>query len=132
MTGLSWLTICATCSGLPIPALQSIDRRRLNILGFAALRNRHRSTTAMNKTEQMEKYYGKFRGLVRNNIDPMGRGRIQADVPSISGMVPSWCMPCVPYAQDIRESAIPPVGTTVWIEFERGELDYPIWSGCFW
>src|SRR5439155_19464232 len=20
----------------------------------------------------------------------------------------------------------------VWIEFEPGDLDYPIWSGCFW
>jgi uncharacterized protein involved in type VI secretion and phage assembly len=28
--------------------------------------------------------------------------------------------------------AIPPVGADVWLEFEGGDLDYPIWSGCFW
>jgi Type VI secretion system/phage-baseplate injector OB domain len=86
----------------------------------------------MHNAEQMEKYYGKFRGLVRNNIDPMGRGRIQAEVPSISETMLSWCTPCVPYSQDFRETAIPPVGTNVWIEFERGDLDFPIWSGCYW
>jgi hypothetical protein len=80
----------------------------------------------------MQKYYGKFRGQVRNNIDPLGRGRILADVPQISDMEPSWCMPCVPYAKDVRDAAIPPVGANVWIEFERGDPDYPIWSGCFW
>lgn len=80
----------------------------------------------------MAKYYGKFRGKVRNNIDPLGRGRILADVPEISGIELNWCMPCVPYTQDVRDAAIPPVGANVWIEFERGDLDFPIWSGCFW
>ena len=82
--------------------------------------------------EQMEKYYGKFRGRVLQNLDPLRLGRIQAEVPSISGMMPNWCMPCVPYAQDVRDDAIPPVGANVWIEFEGGDLNYPIWSGCFW
>jgi uncharacterized protein involved in type VI secretion and phage assembly len=27
---------------------------------------------------------------------------------------------------------IPPVGANVWVEFERGDPDYPIWSGGFW
>jgi hypothetical protein len=25
-----------------------------------------------------------------------------------------------------------PVGTNVWVEFEGGNTDLPIWSGCFW
>ena len=80
----------------------------------------------------MEKYYGKFRGRVLQNLDPLRLGRIQAEVPSISGMMPNRCMPCVPYAKDVGDIAIPPVGTNVWIEFEGGDLNYPIWSGCFW
>jgi uncharacterized protein involved in type VI secretion and phage assembly len=28
--------------------------------------------------------------------------------------------------------AIPPNGANVWVEFEGGDPDYPIWSGCFW
>lgn len=86
----------------------------------------------MNDTESTEKYYGKFRGQVRNNLDPLGRGRILADVPQILGTELSWCMPCVPYAQYVRDAAIPTIGANVWIEFEGGDLDYPIWSGCFW
>ena len=45
----------------------------------------------------------------------------------------SWALPCVPYAGDnVGLFLIPPSGTQVWVEFEQGDLDYPIWSGCFW
>ena len=27
---------------------------------------------------------------------------------------------------------LPPVGAGVWIEFEHGDPEYPIWSGCWW
>jgi uncharacterized protein involved in type VI secretion and phage assembly len=42
-------------------------------------------------------------------------------------------MPCAPYAGNgVGLFALPPVGAGVWVEFEGGDLDYPIWSGCFW
>jgi uncharacterized protein involved in type VI secretion and phage assembly len=42
-------------------------------------------------------------------------------------------MPCTPYAgRDVGFFAIPPVNSNVWVEFEQGDPDYPIWSGCFW
>lgn len=42
-------------------------------------------------------------------------------------------MPCVPYAgKGVGLFAIPPKGTNVWVEFEGGDPDYPIWTGCFW
>jgi uncharacterized protein involved in type VI secretion and phage assembly len=45
----------------------------------------------------------------------------------------SWAMPCVPYAgSSVGFFALPPVGASVWVEFEGGDADYPIWSGCFW
>jgi uncharacterized protein involved in type VI secretion and phage assembly len=79
-----------------------------------------------------EKYFGKYRGSVANNVDPMNMGRILATVPDVSG-VTSWAMPCVPVAgTQMGMYAIPPVGASVWIEFEQGDAGSPIWSGCFW
>ena len=82
----------------------------------------------------VQKFFGKFRGTVLNNIDPMGIGRIQASVPSVSGLLPtSWCLPCFPAAGKLMGlCAMPQIGAGVWIEFEGGDPDYPIWSGCFW
>jgi uncharacterized protein involved in type VI secretion and phage assembly len=80
-----------------------------------------------------ERYYGKYRGTVVNNVDPMLIGRIQAIVPDVSSVVPSsWAMPCFPMA-GIQTGAIaaPPIGAGVWVEFEKGDPDYPIWTGCY-
>jgi hypothetical protein len=42
-------------------------------------------------------------------------------------------MPCTPYAGDsVGFFALPPAGTSVWVEFEGGEINQPIWAGCFW
>ena len=44
-----------------------------------------------------------------------------------------WALPAVPYAGDgVGFFMIPPIGASVWIEFEHGDPDYPIWTGCFW
>jgi uncharacterized protein involved in type VI secretion and phage assembly len=78
-------------------------------------------------------YYGKYRGTVVNNVDPMMTGRIQAIVPDVSSVaLTSWAMPCLPMAGIQTGSvAIPPIGAGVWMEFERGDPDYPIWTGGF-
>jgi uncharacterized protein involved in type VI secretion and phage assembly len=79
-------------------------------------------------------YYGKYRGVVTDNLDPMGKGRIKARVPDVKGDGEcSWALPCVPYAGDqVGWFMLPPVNALVWIEFENGHWDHPIWSGCFW
>ncbi len=81
-----------------------------------------------------EKFYGKYRGTVVNNLDPMQLGRIQVMVPDVLGLsVSSWAMPCVPIAGKQQGMfVLPQVGAGVWVEFEQGEPDYPIWVGCFW
>lgn len=81
-----------------------------------------------------EKFYGKYRGTVVNNLDPMQLGRIQAMVPDVLGLsVSSWAMPCVPIAGKQQGIfVLPQVGAGVWIEFEQGEPDHPIWVGGFW
>jgi len=79
-------------------------------------------------------YFGKYRGTVINNIDPMQIGRLLVMVPDVTGLIPStWAMPCAPIA-GIQNGmfALPLPGSGVWVEFEQGDPDYPIWVGCFW
>jgi hypothetical protein len=73
--------------------------------------------------------YGKYRGVVQNNDDPMELGRVQALVPDLSHELLAWALPCLPSAGPY---AVPAVGASIWVEFEGGDLDSPIWSGCFW
>jgi hypothetical protein len=82
----------------------------------------------------MSTFFGKYRGQVQNNLDPQLLGRVQVSVPAVLGAGSlSWAMPCTPYAgSGVGLFTIPPVGANVWVEFEAGDPDYPIWSGCFW
>lgn len=81
-----------------------------------------------------QQFYGKYRGTVLNNDDPLGVGRIQVGVPDLAmAGASSWAMPCVPIAgEQMGSYFVPPIGADVWVEFERGDLDYPIWVGGFW
>lgn len=79
-------------------------------------------------------YYGKYRGMVLNNVDPLQQGRLQVQVPDVAGLLPiTWAMPCVPIA-GLQNGmvALPVIGSGVWVEFEQGNPDHPIWVGCFW
>jgi uncharacterized protein involved in type VI secretion and phage assembly len=81
-----------------------------------------------------QKFFGKYRGVVLNNVDPLQQCRIQVQVSDVTGLAPaSWAMPCVPIA-GIQSGmvALPVRGSGVWVEFEHGDPDYPIWTGCFW
>lgn len=82
----------------------------------------------------MTKYYGIYRGTVVNNADPMHLGRLLAMVPDVSSLPPStWAMPCVPLAgKQMGTFMVPPVGAGVWMQFERGDPDYPVWIGGWW
>ena len=79
-------------------------------------------------------FYGKYRGVVTDNRDPLMLGRVKARVPDVLGEEESgWATPCVPYAgAGVGLFLVPPVDGSVWIEFEHGDPDYPIWAGCFW
>ena len=81
-------------------------------------------------------YYGKYRGIVIDNVDPESRGRIMVQVADVSQLVPStWAEACVPIAGGETPAGVyvvPAVGANVWVEFEQGDIRYPIWTGCFW
>lgn len=91
--------------------------------------NSAREPLNMHRTE----FFGKFRGRVVDNDDPLRRGRLRVSVPQVLEGVEVWALPCVPFAgSDQGFYAMPDVGTGVWVEFEAGDPSFPIWSGCFW
>lgn len=79
-------------------------------------------------------YFGKFRGIVTDNKDPLFTGRVRAKVPDVLGDQESgWATACTPFAgSGAGFFSIPDVGVGVWIEFEHGDPDYPVWTGCWW
>jgi uncharacterized protein involved in type VI secretion and phage assembly len=81
-----------------------------------------------------DKYYGKYRGTVLNNVDLLQTGRLLVQVPDVLGLsTSSWAMPCVPMAgMQMGAYFVPIIGSKVWVEFEGGNPDYPIWTGGFW
>jgi uncharacterized protein involved in type VI secretion and phage assembly len=78
-------------------------------------------------------YYGKYRGIVTDIQDPLMQGRIKARVPEVLGDAESgWALPCLPFGgSQMGMFVLPDVGAAVWMEFEHGDADYPIWTGCF-
>jgi hypothetical protein len=91
----------------------------------------------MNGSSPNRTYYGKYRGTVLQNVDPEQRGRLQLTIPDVLGPIPSsWAEPCVPLAGPtglpMGVYMVPPIGTGVWVEFEHGDPDHPIWVGCRW
>jgi uncharacterized protein involved in type VI secretion and phage assembly len=97
------------------------------------------------KTEQIvadlvrrveNRFFGKYRAFVVDNADPEQLGRLKLQVPSVLGndVVTGWALPCVPYGGDANQGFlfIPEVGAGVWVEFEEGDLEFPVWVGTFW
>jgi hypothetical protein len=87
-----------------------------------------------NAVTTVKKYYGKYRAVVVNNVDPLQIGRIQVIVPDVSAVAPtSWAMPCLPISGlNNGTFAMPLMGAGVWVEFEQGDPDHPIWVGGYW
>jgi hypothetical protein len=87
--------------------------------------------------EQIERrFFGKYRGRVVDNEDPAGLGRLKVTVPSVFGpdLVTGWATPCAPYGGAAGQGLflIPEREAGVWIEFEEGDLEFPIWVGTYW
>jgi uncharacterized protein involved in type VI secretion and phage assembly len=78
------------------------------------------------------RFFGKYRGVVID-VDAATM-RVKASVPSVLGGIASgWAAPCVPYAgPQVGFLMLPDIGSGVWIEFEGGDVSFPIWTGCYW
>lgn len=76
-------------------------------------------------------YHGMYRGIVCDTKDPERRGRIRVQCPSVLGnYLSAWCEPCIPYATDYAgDYYVPPLGEGIWVQFEDGDVNKPIWNG---
>jgi hypothetical protein len=78
-----------------------------------------------------KRHWGKYRGTVVDNQDLPPKGRLLVSVPGI--VTANWAMPCVPFGSMFAGTYIrPEIGSNVWVEFERGDPDKPIWTGGWW
>jgi uncharacterized protein involved in type VI secretion and phage assembly len=87
--------------------------------------------------DDSRRFYGKYRATVISNADPYGRGRLTLSIPDVLGELPStWAEACVPLAGPTGPAMgvhmVPPIGTAIWVEFEAGDPDHPVWVGCLW
>jgi uncharacterized protein involved in type VI secretion and phage assembly len=82
----------------------------------------------------LKTYWGKYRGVVTNNVDPKKQGRITAKVSDVLADEPStWALPCMPMTGNhAGVYVVPTIGSGVWIEFEQGDPNKPVWTGGFW
>jgi len=82
----------------------------------------------------MPSYYGKYRAYVVKTDDPEKRGRVKVECPKVLGDSRSaWCEPCLANSFDgDGDFCLPKTGDTVWVEFEDGDVNKPIWVGNWW
>lgn len=105
--------------------------RRIRVLGICVLVGLFLVLSLPTSAISQPPYFGKYRGTVVNITDPMGLGRIKAAVPDVFGAgTSSWALPAFPFA-GLNHGLIllPELGDNVWIEFEAGDPNYPIWTG---
>ena len=75
----------------------------------------------------MGKYVGVYRGIVEDNKDPKKQGRLKIRVPGLhgkNGKIP-WAYPAMPFG------IYPPYpkGSIVWVMFQNGDAQYPVFMG---
>lgn len=72
-----------------------------------------------------DKHYGVYRAIVLNNTDPQLDFRLLLSVRDVSEAPLLWAEACVP----VGEITLPGIGDTVWVMFEAGDIQRPIWVG---
>lgn len=80
------------------------------------------------KTKPRNQFLGKYRAYVSNNDDTDKAMRIKVKCPKVYGESESdWALPCLPTGYGF----LPAIGSLVWVEFEEGDPNKPIWSGTW-
>ncbi len=74
-------------------------------------------------------FYGIYRGKVYSNKDPLGQSRLRLRVPQVlADQITNWAWPVETPSANFQ---LPEVGQGVWVQFEGGDTNFPIWVGQF-
>jgi hypothetical protein len=77
----------------------------------------------------IKRFYGLYRGVVKGNKDPENQRRLQVSVPQVTGTeTTDWAWPVEP--SNIH-TAVPSIGQGVWVSYTGGDPEHPIWHGTF-
>lgn len=77
----------------------------------------------------VDKYYGKYAGFAAEEVEPDAHGAIMVEIPGFTRAgFPVRARPCLPYAHFF----VPHAGARLWIEFEGGNRDFPLWVGAWY
>ena len=67
-----------------------------------------------------------YRAIVSDNRDPRSKGRLKVSIPVLFGAnVTDWIWPMVSAGYHV----IPDPGAQVWVAFENGDKETPVWMG---
>lgn len=75
-------------------------------------------------------YFGTYRGTVVATNDPLNLKRVRLKIPKLFGESwTKWSDPSAPTLIGTAPSTVtvPAVGTVVFVMFENGDTDYPVW-----
>ena len=79
--------------------------------------------------DAIKRYNGTYRGVVIDNRDPQKLRRIKVQVPQVTGtQTTEWIWPSEP--ANVSTDA-PPVGQAVWVSYQGGDPEFPLWVGTF-
>jgi uncharacterized protein involved in type VI secretion and phage assembly len=78
-----------------------------------------------------KRFDGIYPARVEDNLDAYSTGRIRVSIADVGGgSMSSWADPCLPIAgNNMGMFTVPPVGSAVWVQFVRGDTNYPVWLG---
>ena len=81
--------------------------------------------------EFLGRYYGNYRGYVHNNEDPLNMNRLQLVIPTLNptAVDETWAFPKNSWGgKDYGINLLPRKADVVWVEFQNGNPDYPLWT----
>jgi Type VI secretion system/phage-baseplate injector OB domain len=74
-------------------------------------------------------FHGVYRGIVADNADPDGHRRVKVQIPQLTeANISNWCWP---KETSSLKTQVPNKGEGVWVMFEGGDPNFPVWVGTF-